>query len=403
MRVAIFTNNYLPRVSGVSVAVNFLNTALKRQGHETLIVAPDYGFDPEVPGVHVERITSIAIPKLKVALTLGDLDRTKIRYLMRGFRPDIIHCHHPFLLGESAVAVADELGVPVVYTFHTLYEFFSHYFLLDTEPVRKRIRDFTVKFTEHCDLVITPTEPIKQYLQSLGVTARVEAVPTGIDFSRFEQVTPAQVESLRRRFGLARYDCVLLSVGRITKEKNVRLCLDTLAEMTRRGVNCALLMLGEGPEADMLMAEAKDKHLEKRMILGGFLDQETLAAAYFLGTIFLFPSLSDTQGIVLYEALAAGLPIVATDSMASRAAVRPGENGLFAHPTAFDFADKIEQILADRERFSPGIDTAAFSHEAIGQTYDRLYRETIEATHRPKTDKRALLEQLLGEFNKLWK
>lgn len=402
MRVAIFTNNYLPRVSGVSVAVSFLNTALNRQGHETLIVAPDYGFDPEVPGVHVERVTSLALPKLKLALTLEDLDRTKIRYLMRGFRPDIIHCHHPFLLGESAVAVADELGVPLVYTFHTLYEFFSHYLLIDAEPVRKKIREATTKFTENCDLVITPTEPIGQYLRGLGVRTRIETVPTGIDFTRFQQVPPGQIAELRERYGLRRFDYVLLSVGRVAKEKNVRLCLTTLQELTQRGENCGLLVLGDGPEKELLQTEAKANDLGERLVMGGFLDQQTLAAAYYLGDIFLFPSPSDTQGIVLYEAQAAGLPIVATESMASHAAVQPGKNGLFAEPTPEDFADKIQQIRQAPENFRHKLDITAFSYETLGETYDRLYRETITKSRRPLSEKQPWFGKRWEDLQAFW-
>ncbi|HUT52097.1 MAG TPA: glycosyltransferase [bacterium] len=402
MRAGIFTNNFYPRLSGVAVAVNFLDTALKMQGHETLVVAPDYGYGRKVKGVEVFRVKSVYLRPMHVSLPLARFDEAALKEVMDDWKPEIIHSHHPFWLGKAALDTADEAGVPLVYTFHTLYEFFTHYFMLDTDSVRKAVREFVIRYTDRCDLVIAPTEPIKDYLKSIGVKTRVEAVPTGIDFSRFKKVTPDQVEGLAKVYKLDRFDGVLLAVGRISKEKNAALALHALAELKRRGKNYALLIFGDGPEIGSLQDEAKDLKIAESVIWGGFLDQDTLAVAYFLGDVFLFPSGSDTQGIVLYEARAAGLPVVATDSMASRAAVKEGENGLFAADDPKDFADKIEQILSDRKNFRAPFDTEAFSHQSLGQTYDRLYNEAIKKG-RKKPDPQAAtsLSRLLDEIKSM--
>jgi glycosyltransferase involved in cell wall biosynthesis len=400
-RIAIFTNNFFPRLSGVSVAVSFLHTALKQQGYETMVVAPDYGYQRKVKGIEVFRVKSLYLIPMRMALPLTGYDEDAIRDVVGNWKPDLIHSNHPFLLGKAALELADEFHVPLVYTFHTLYEFFTHYFMLDTDTVRKAVREYVIRYTNHCDQVIAPTEPIRQYLLEIGVTAPVEAVPTGIDFSRFQKATPARVRGLRRKYDLKRFETVLLFVGRISKEKNVQLCLSTLAELVKRGKNAALLLLGEGPEAGALQSQARELQLSDRLILGGFLDQDTLAAAYFLGDLFLFPSLSDTQGIVLYEAQAAGLPVVATDSMASRAAVRPGVNGFFAEDDPMDFADKIEAVLASREKFREPFDTEAFSYDSLGRTYDRIYSGLI-ATGR-KTDEQSIapLARIFDEIRSL--
>lgn len=377
MRVAIFTNNFAPRLSGVSVAVNFLNGALKTLGHETLVVAPDYGYSRKVKGVEVFRVKSVYLMPLRLSLPLTRLDETAIKDMLTQWKPDLIHSQHPFLIGKAALDMAEEFRVPLIYTFHTLYEFFTHYFLMDTEAVRNAVREYVVRYANQCDLVIAPTAPIKEYLTGIGVATRVEAVPTGLDFSRFKEVKEHEVSELREKFGLARFDKIMLSVGRISKEKNLGLCLSALSELVKRGKNYALILFGEGPEIGGLTKAAQELGIADRVIFGGFLDQKTLAAAYFLGHVFLFPSLSDTQGIVLYEARAAGLPLVATESMASRAIVHPGKNGLFAedHPT--DFADKIEQALAGRDRFPEVFDPEAFSPQTLGRTYDRLYRDCL--------------------------
>ena len=398
MRVGLFTNNYLPRLSGVSVAVNFIDTALKKRGHETAIIAPDYGHDDEVDGADVYRITSLSIPSINFALPLASFDRNEIRAGIEQWRPDIIHSHHPFLLGEAAMRVADEFNIPLVYTFHTLYEFFTHYVMLDFDAARAAVRNYVLEYVNQCDLVIAPTEPIREYLLSIGATVRVETVPTGIDFSRFKRVTPEAVDTLAEKYGIRRFDATLLSVGRITEEKNVQRCLDTLVELVARGHNVGLLMLGDGPDVQQLKQEAKRRGVGDRLIMGGFLDQDALAVAYHLGDVFLFPSPSDTQGIVLYEAQAAGMPIVATKTMASQAAVHPGENGLFADDDPRDFADKVEQILADRQRYSKPLDTDTYSHDTLGCTYERLYRETMAAGRtrptKPTNSFTALLDEV---------
>lgn len=403
MRIAIFTNNFSPRLSGVSVAVNFLNTALTNLGHETLVIAPDYGYGQKIKGVEVFRVRSVYLRPKKMSLPLSRFDESAIREVVDQWKPDLIHSHHPFLLGKAAVDMAGEFNLPLVYTFHTLYEFFTHYFMIDTDAAKRAVREYVIRYTDHCDLVISPTDPIREYLVSIGVTTRTHTVPTGIDFSRFNQVTDERVSALKEKYGLDRFDSVLLYVGRISKEKGVHLCMQALKELVELGKNHALLMIGDGPEIKALESEAQQLGVTDRVVWGGFLDQDTLAAAYFLGDIFLFPSPSDTQGIVIYEARAAGLPVVAIDSMASRAAVIPGKTGLFAADDPADFAAKTQAILDDPDRFSERFDASAFSHQTLGETYERLYRETLETGKKPDPHQAKKLSRLIDEIKSIIK
>lgn len=401
MKVEIFTNNFLPRISGVAVAVNFLNTALNAAGHQTMIVAPDYGYGRKIRGIEVFRVRSLYLKPKRVAMPFANVEESAIREVTENWAPDLIHSNHPFGLGSAALNMADERQVPLVYTFHTLYDFFAHYLFLDTEKVRKAVRDYVVGYANRCDLVITPTEPIKKHLRDEGVTVPMEAVPTGIDFSRFEKVKEEQVEELREKYGLNKFDKVLLNVGRISKEKNVYLALSALKKLTERGKNYCLLLVGDGPEIDGLISQAEEWGISDRLIFGGFLDQDSLAGAYFAGDVFLFPSMSDTQGIVLYEAEAAGLPIVATDSMASRAELRDGKNGLFAENDSDDFAEKVEEVLRSPEKYTEEFDTGAFSAEGIGTTYDRLYREVHARGRRPVPEDNTVFSRLMDEIKAL--
>ena len=400
MRIAIFSNNYLPRVSGVAVAVDFLDRALREAGHETFVVAPSYGSDEPEATPNVHRVPSIPLPKMAEghAIAMPALDSKRIKGLVEGFRPHVIHSHHPFLLGDAAADAAEELDIPLAYTFHTLYEFFTHYVKLDYKVVQRRVQEFVRGYTDRCDLVIAPTEPIRAYLQELGVGADTATVPTGIDLQRFEAVRDGEVAALRRKLGLRDFEIVLLNVGRISAEKNVALCLETLGELVRRGRDAALLLFGVGPQKDELLAQAEKKGLGDRVVYGGFLDQRRLPAAYRLGSVFLFPSTSDTQGIVLYEAWASGLPILAVESMAARAMLEPGKNGLLAGAAPEEFADAVERLCAD-----PALARTPFPHRdysltAVGETYTLLYEALAERGRRTARDKRQPFKHLLEEL-----
>jgi len=248
--------------------------------------------------------------------------------------------------------------------------------------------------------VIAPTEPIRQYLGQIGITSRTEAVPTGLDLSRFESIQPEEVERMRTQHNLKRFAAVLLYVGRVSREKNLGLALGALQVLAGAGTNAGLVIAGGGTARRYFERMAEKLGIADRVVWLGLLDQVQLAHAYRLGDVFLFPSFSDTQGIVLYEARAAGLPLVALESMASRAILRPGENGLFAQDDLQDFAQKILQVLQDKSRFQAPFDRTAYSHETLGQRYQQLYSE-LWAKGRKATDKSGL-KNLLDEFKDLF-
>jgi glycosyltransferase involved in cell wall biosynthesis len=262
------------------------------------------------------------------------------------------------------------------------------------------VQEFVRGYTDRCDLVVAPTEPIRDYLAELGVGAETATVPTGIDLSRFESVGAAEVAALRGEIGLPDFDVTLLYVGRITAEKNVLLSLDTLAELVRRGRDAGLVLFGDGPQREELLARAAELGLGGRVVHGGFLDQRRLPAAYRLGSVFLFPSTSDTQGIVLYEAWASGVPVVAVESMASRAMVRPGRNGLLAAADGAPFADAVEDLCADRSRGREPFPHHDYSFARVGELYTALYHQLARRGRLASRDRRQpfkrLLEELLG-------
>jgi len=378
MRIAIFSNNYLPRISGVAVAVDFQERALRKLGHSTLVVAPDYAFGEDSSRTRVVRVKSLAFIKQRFAIPLNFLDRGFIDDQVARFNPDIIHTHHPFLLGKTALELADQLQVPLVYTFHTLYDMFAHYFLMDTRQVRKQVRDYVVNFCNCCDLVLIPTEPIRHYMIESGVNTRTATLPTGLDFSRFDHISKARLQKKARQLHLHRFSNVLLYVGRLSREKNLILAIKALKRLKDQVRNPVLLVAGEGPARKALEKEAARLGIDDRIIWLGFVSQQELPEFYFLADLFVFPSFSDTQGIVLYEARAAGLPIVALDSMAARAIVKDGENGLFAKNDPRDFARKISEVLDHREKFNAPFNRDEYSADTLVTRLEGLYEEASE-------------------------
>ncbi len=348
---------------------------MRALGHQTMVVAPDYGFEQGNDNGDILRVTSLSFPNLRFSIPLEFMDWTAIEEKVTSFNPDLIHAHHPFKLGKSALDLADQLEVPLVYTYHTLYEFFTHYFLMDTEPVRKQVREYVVNFANCCDQVITPTEPIRQHLIEMGVNTRTASIPTGIDFSRFDNIPAERIEQWRQKLNLARFDKILFCAGRISREKNLGLILHALRALSDSGRNYGLVIAGKGPARRPLQKEVAGLKLEDRVVWTGFVSQEELPELYLLSDLFLFPSPSDTQGIVLYEAQAAGKPIVAVESMASQAIVTDGKNGRFAKNDAADFAEKIKEVLDHPERFNAPFDREAFSKESLGRRYEELYLE----------------------------
>jgi glycosyltransferase involved in cell wall biosynthesis len=380
-RVALFTNNYLPRVSGVAVAVDFLERALRAAGHPTFVVAPDYGPTEGRQAPRIRRVRSVPLRRVGAAIPLPRFD-PPLRQVA-AFRPDVLHAHHPFLLGEAAVTAADALGVPLVYTFHTLYESFLSHVGLDVSPAARAVRAFVRRYVERCDLVVAPTELVRQHLVSvLGISVPTATAPTGLDPDRFGGGSPQRAAEIRAALGLGRRSPLLVWAGRVTDEKSPRLALETLAALVERGQDAGLVYLGGGPAVRPLAEEARRRGLEPRVVFAGFVGQEQLPSHIAAGDVFLFTSSCDTQGIVAYEAWAAGLPIVAVPSMAGRAVVEPGRNGLLAEAEPRAFADAVDRLRENPQLAAQPFPWDVFGPAALAEAWSEIYAEAARLGRR---------------------
>ncbi len=347
LRVAMFSNNYLPFIGGVPVSIERLRRGLEALGNAVLLVVPGYREQPREEAC-VLRVPSLLALGERREFRLANIFLGRIGQAVRAFRPDLIHLHHPFWLGSLGLLLAHRLRVPAVFTYHTRLEHYAHFVPLPGMLFRNLISHALIKrFANKCDAVIVPTYSAEEYLRMIGVKQPIFVQPTGIDFQRFQAVTTAQVEQLRRALGIGE-EQVLLSVSRLSNEKNIDFMIDALASLREQTTRpWVLLMIGDGSQRERLQARIDALHLGRHVRLLGAVAPEQMALYYRLGELFIFASKSETQGMVILEAMAAGLPVVAVRSSGIDDVIRQGYNGFKTAEKLAPWCARVIQLLDD--------------------------------------------------------
>lgn len=348
MRIAMFTNLYLPMVGGVSISVDRFSKAYRERGHDVLVVAPNFP-GQERGDPHTVRIAAIQNfngTDFSVALPPG----RELTARLDEFQPEIIHSHHPFLLGDSAVRSATRRGVPLVYTHHTMYEYYTHYVPMDSKVLRSFVVELARRYAELCSLVIAPSESVESILRQRGVTTPIEVVPTGVvidDFSSGDRVRG------RSDAGLSDEEFVIGHVGRLAEEKNLGFLTRSVAQAMHGLERSRFLVVGSGDMESSMLEMLKGEGLGDRVTFAGTRTGQALADLYAAMDVFAFASKSETQGMVLAEAMAAGTPVVALDAPGAREIVRDQTNGrLVDEEVETTFADALRWVhdLTDDEK-----------------------------------------------------
>jgi glycosyltransferase involved in cell wall biosynthesis len=382
MNIAMFTNTYHPMVGGVEKSIDTLATEMRRQGHAVLIVAPESEGHSESTDevLRVPAIKQFAGTRYSLKVFVpGDTARR-----IRAFRPDIVHSHQPFLLGDTALRMARELHVPLIYTNHTFMERYLHWFPVDWQILREIAEKLPVAYANLTDQVITPTESVAALLRERGTETPITSIATGIDADFFASGDRA---AFRKAFGLAQGHLVIGHLGRLNPEKNLDyLARVALAFVRKSPTDRRFLLVGEGDSVPGIRALFAAHGASKQLICAGLRTGRGCADAYAAMDAFLFTSLTDTQGLVLSEAMAAGNPVFALDAPGARDMIRHKRNGyLFpSATTAPDFAAAMGSLLRDRELRARL--QAAASQEARAVSIPKctaamlaLYRSAIES------------------------
>lgn len=336
MRIAFFADSYKPYLSGVTNSMELLVKELRELGHKVYIFAPRY------PG-HVD--TDPDIIRFPSLPTRYPKFRLAIPYIQRLPEVDLIHSHSPFQIGMLARYVAHRRHVPLVYTFHTLFTRYVHYAKFVPEPISKlAMVNYIREFCRRCDLIISPSEMSRRVLRVWGVKNRVEVVPSGVDMQRVSLANAEEKRSaIRKKYKIPENALVLLYVGRITKEKNISFLLRAftrVAEAFRPPLY--LLLVGGGP----LEEEIRGKKI-KNVVLTGEIKYPEVLSYYAVGDVFVFSSTTETQGLVLAEAKALGLPVVALFAGGLVETVRSGEDGYLTPRNLGQFVEHIRRLIED--------------------------------------------------------
>ena len=389
MNILLFTNTYLPHVGGVARSVHTLEEACRERGHSVRVVAPE--FEDAEPSDHVLRVPAIQhfngsdfSVRIPVPNVIGDF--------IEDFAPDVIHSHHPFLLGDAALRVARRLGAPIVFTHHTLYERYTHYVPLDSPAMKRVAIRLATEYCNMCDAVIAPSRSVAELLVERGVEVPIRSIPSGIDFDAFAGGDGAR---MRQKLGIPEEATVVGLVGRVAHEKNLTFIAEAMSLYLEKNPDAVFLLVGEGSALEETLGIFRDRGIDQaRVHAPGRMTGADLTDAYAALDCFVFASQTETQGLVLAEAMAAGVPVVALDGPGVREIMKDGENGclLPSGAGAENFAHAVCRTMHDAD-FAASCSRAArataqdYTTAACTQQVLDCYAEVIERKgQRAKTE-----------------
>jgi glycosyltransferase involved in cell wall biosynthesis len=304
----------------------------------------------------------------------------RVNWLLPALKLDIIHSHHPFLLGQTAAEKANDLAVPLVFTHHTRYSDYSHYLPLNQKLVKAVIENYLADYMRKCHHVVVPSESIKKKLVDLyGISRQITAVATGIDLSQWAAADGHEIRQTENWGD----DTVLISVGRLAKEKNWPTLIKAVAPVLKKRSQTRLVLVGDGNERKSLQKLTTELGIEQQVQFTGNISHSEVIAHLKAADLFCFASVTETQGLVTMEAMAAGLPVVAVDASGTRDVVTHEQEGLLTKNDPAALTQAIETVLDNdslRQRLAAaGLERAkTLSTDAQAQRLVSVYEQAIE-------------------------
>jgi glycosyltransferase involved in cell wall biosynthesis len=349
MRVLFISDVYFPRVNGVSTSIRTFRTDLRDAGVDTVLVAPDYG-TAAADEAGVLRVASGSVPRdpedrrMKFFALRARLQQLEAQHF------DLVHVHTPFLAHYAGVRFAARRGIPVIATYHTFFEeYLHHYVPLLPRPVGRALaRRFTRSQCAQLAAIVAPSEPMRALLLEYGVSTRIQVIPTGLPAERY---VPGDGARFRAHFGIDAQRPLLLYVGRVAHEKNIEFLLHAFLALRRMRADALLVIAGEGPAREHLQSQVTELGIGADAQFIGYLDRERgLADCYAAADVFVFASRTETQGLVLLEALAQGRPVVSTAHLGTASILQAGCGARVAPEKPEAFAQAVADILDDPAR-----------------------------------------------------
>jgi glycosyltransferase involved in cell wall biosynthesis len=381
MHIAYFTNFYLPVVNGVARSVQVFRETLSSMGHNVFVFAQEDDYEDTEPFIF--RYPSLRLPigvDIPTALPVSSF----VDQLIPKLKLDVIHTHHPVLLGQTAATKARDYNLPLVFTFHTQYHEYTHYFPLPQEQVQEFIKNRIISwlrdYMRKCQHIVIPSESMRQILvNDFGLVDRFTVIPTGIDLAPYKNANGAEIRSQWGWNG----DKVIISVGRLAEEKNWITLLQAFAIAQKTQPNIRLVLLGDGPQAEALKQLAGELGVAERVMFTGNVPFEQVPAYLKAADLFAFASITETQGLVTLEAMAAGLPIAAVDAIGTQDIVEHGKQGLLTQNDANDLANAMIKLVENPSLMSKFKSAAlrtsrGYEKKHLARKMLKVYEQAIE-------------------------
>jgi 1,2-diacylglycerol 3-alpha-glucosyltransferase len=381
MRIGIFSNCYKPIVNGVVRSICTFREELLRQGHEVFVFAPEArDHEEEDPGVYRYRAIQVDRP---VAFPLAISYSPSMDRLIPELDLDVIHSQHPVSLGSEAARQARRCGIPLVFTYHTQYEAYAEYVPINERVVVALTREVLRRYLRRCRRIVAPTDSVlkKVSIEYPEAAPRAARLPTPVDLGFFAHGEPT---ATRERYGL-QSGFTFIVVSRLAREKGVMRLVEALPLVAKNRAEVRLLVVGGGPSRERLERRVQALGLGDRVLFTGMVPFDQVPNYLSAADAFSYASLADVQPLVMVEAMAAGLPVVAIDTPASRDVVVDGENGLLASPNTRSLGEAMRRVVMDRalrERLAAGAQSTAAGYslpEAVRRLvgiYDEAIRES---------------------------
>ncbi len=346
MNILFISDVFFPRVNGVSTSINTFATELRALGHQVTLIAPSYTDEDK----QVEWI--VRVPSHKIYFDPEDrlMNFGKLKALLPWIRDkhfDVIHIHTPFTAHYVGIHFGKKLDIPVVETYHTFFEDYLHHYLpfIPQFISRKLARTISRRQCNAVDGIVSPSKPMLDVLKQYGIKTPAEVVATGLDDSSFARIDG---EHFRMSHDIPLAQPMLLFVGRVAHEKNIGFLLEMHVELIKKHPDALLVITGEGPAEESIKHSIDKLGISNKVRMIGYLDRShELIACYKAADIFVFSSKSETQGLVLLEAMAQGTAVVAIAELGTKSILIEGEGVLIAKDDINDFADKVSVLLSD--------------------------------------------------------
>jgi len=339
MKIGLFTDTYAPDVNGVVTVIKTMTRELRKECHEVSIFCPRY------PGGDDSDTGTLRFPSIKFARYQGmrvavPFNRKALR-LVPGL--DIIHSHDPFSVGLGALWTSKRYRIPHVHTYHTFYMEYRRYIPWVIRPSRRMVRFLSRLFCNRCDAIIAPSSQMKKELESYGITRPVYALPFGVDEEEFSHEIKWNV---REALNIQTKD-LLLFVGRLGLEKNLPFLLRSFRDLLSMRPEARLIIAGHGPQGGFLQKYAIELGIAQSVSFLGNLPRRDLVDLYKQASLFVFASKSETQGLVIMEAMMAGAAVVAIGIMGPRDIINSGVTGILVNEDENEFARACNRLLQD--------------------------------------------------------